>query len=277
MSILFLRVDEANQYSSVDEISRTLTPNLKQRLCQLWLCTSKIGLIVPRDIRRAITIMCTDVTPTILPRMSIGEYTAFWYSHATTQKYNPMFGAIDSTTSGLYLLIMLPGNRIRGLSPAYVGKFGYLINEINLQTFAITYISRETVLQPFRIPKCSDFIHGIACDSVAKYSITRAVIKTINREHTVDLTNKCSIDSYDVNINTGTLSTKIIQTFYRTDTPILMNEYAYSAIELIIDCNDEIVNADATIGIVFGSVNHTPEMIDIGDCSESWNTLQVQN
>jgi hypothetical protein len=87
MSVTFLRVDEANQNSSVAEISETL--KCKSALITVLMWLKRIKIYIPLEIRRMIAIYCTVPNVTYMKCSAI-KYWKFYSTHKTTQKYNPL-------------------------------------------------------------------------------------------------------------------------------------------------------------------------------------------
>lgn len=113
MSILFLRVDEANINSTADEISHALTSMQKSSLLALFAALKRLRIYPPRDVRRLITLKLMDPPKATILDCNPMEYYKFYFAHPTTQKYNPFICGYATGTPlpGLYLSVISDNER----------------------------------------------------------------------------------------------------------------------------------------------------------------------
>lgn len=172
MSVLFLRVDEADSTSTFEQISKCL--HCKKSFIATFICASKLGLKIPKDIRKRIAIECTIPTPSKL-NCSIMSYYRFYATHATTQKYNPYILTFDSAgfNNAIATLIFLDADK--SCVHNFRHPFEKMLREPSimiLQTYkmvmnALTGVfSNGTYIYDFTAPRYGDVIMGIICDQL---------------------------------------------------------------------------------------------------------------
>lgn len=83
---MFLRVDIVDKWATPADISKCL--RCKSSFITTFLCLKRLGTQIPRDIRRAIAVWCTEPTPS-QTKPSILKYYEFYSTHYLTRKYNP--------------------------------------------------------------------------------------------------------------------------------------------------------------------------------------------
>lgn len=173
MSVLFLRVDEADLESTTAQISKCL--HCKKSFMATFICVGWLGLKIPRDIRRKIAIECT--VPTYIKlKCSIMTYYRFYATHATTQKYNPYILTFDSTgfNNAIATLIFLE-SKVRTRGHNFRHPFEKMLREPSimiLQTYKINNLastfSNGMYICDFLAPRYGDVIMGIICDQLVR-------------------------------------------------------------------------------------------------------------
>ena len=168
MSVLFLRVDGADSKSTPAQISKFL--RCKKSFITTFICIGRLGLKIPRDIRRMIAIEWTDPIPSKL-NCSITEYYKFYVTHPTTQKYNPYiltFGALGCD-SAIGTLVFLDNYKCDYCN--FRHPFEKMLREPSimiLQTYGISapasIVRDGKYIYDFTAPHYGDVIMGIICD-----------------------------------------------------------------------------------------------------------------
>lgn len=133
MAILFARCDIADRFSTIDEISKTIPVTAKRSFISLMLCAKRFGMYPPRDIRRMIAILCSELVVTdifddlrnevndeesLCDGSIIVNYYKFYMSHKNTQRFNPfIYNQIqDNGMGGLLLLTAFRSPAIGGVT-----------------------------------------------------------------------------------------------------------------------------------------------------------------
>ena len=172
MAIIYLRVDEADSKTALDQLSKFL--RCKKSFIATFICTNRLGIKIPRDIRKLIALKCTVPIPSKMD-CSLIEYYRFYVSHATTQKYNPhiLVEELPDFSTALFTLVYLTSAKYQ--IDDFRHPFGEMLREpsiMMLQPYTFNDLKGSLIdgsyVYELRNMRYGEVIAGIVCDQMIR-------------------------------------------------------------------------------------------------------------